>query len=79
MPSIPLSAPNVHSSSVLSDLVFSSHVSAVYGHVDHTVHRVAETVEHRRMRSKHLKKSDAVVSNSQSSNVSKQGWYELIK
>uniref|UniRef100_A0A646QDS9 Chromatin-remodeling ATPase INO80 n=1 Tax=Hemiscolopendra marginata TaxID=943146 RepID=A0A646QDS9_9MYRI len=51
-PSFNLSFPSVCSSSVLSDLVFTSYTSTVYTHTKHVYHCMPETAEHREMRIK---------------------------
>ncbi|XP_068249212.1 chromatin-remodeling ATPase INO80 isoform X2 [Palaemon carinicauda] len=47
-----LSPPQVQSSSVLSDLVFTSFCSSVYTFTDHVIHYIPETMNHRIMRTK---------------------------
>ncbi|KAL5008979.1 hypothetical protein ScPMuIL_014560 [Solemya velum] len=47
--------PNVNKSATLSPLVFTSFQTPVYCHSDTTIHYMAETQAHRRMRLRHLK------------------------
>ncbi|KAK7032434.1 putative DNA helicase ino80, partial [Halocaridina rubra] len=44
--------PKVNSSDVLSELVFTSHMSSVYTFTDHVIRHIPETMNHRIMRSK---------------------------
>jgi hypothetical protein len=57
-----LSSPNIHSSSILRDLVFCSPTSTTYTHTDHTLHCMAETREHRRLRLRHARRTEPVTS-----------------
>ncbi|XP_077993238.1 chromatin-remodeling ATPase INO80-like [Glandiceps talaboti] len=54
-PSWITSFPNVHSSSVLQDLIFTSHTNQVIAHTTHTIHFMAETPWHRKIRMSKLK------------------------
>ncbi|XP_070577930.1 chromatin-remodeling ATPase INO80-like [Ptychodera flava] len=47
--------PNIRSSSVLQDLVFTSHTSKFISHTTHTYHYMAETQWHRRLRMSKMK------------------------
>ena len=47
-----LSSPSVTSSSVLSQFVFTSTIGTGYAHLDHRLHSMTETIEHRILRSR---------------------------
>lgn len=61
-PEFPLSHPNVHSSNILRGLVFCSPTSTAYIHINHTLHCMAETREHRRLRLRHSRRTESVTS-----------------
>lgn len=54
-PLFALSAPSVKSSNILSSFVFTSAVGAGYAHLDHELHNMPETVEHRILRGRKAK------------------------
>ena len=53
-----LSPSNMCSSDVLNDLVFSTQLSSVYTHTKHLLHGMAETLEHRILRLRHLRRTE---------------------
>ncbi|XP_057370086.1 chromatin-remodeling ATPase INO80-like [Daphnia carinata] len=54
-PLFALSSPSVKSSSILSSFVFTSAVGTGYAHLDHVLHSMPETMEHRILRSRKAK------------------------
>lgn len=54
----PTSFSNVHSSTVLTDLVFTSYTSNFFGYEDHTLHCMKETQEHCKIRHRNHRKKN---------------------